>query len=89
MSGGSGRRIAEPRLRVGGTIAMIGVVAGAAASAIPLPLVVMREVRMQGVTLGSRADFEAMLRACTEAHSILYSTSAASLSKRFRLRLHA
>jgi D-arabinose 1-dehydrogenase-like Zn-dependent alcohol dehydrogenase len=34
---------------------------------IPLPLVVMRQVRMQGVTLGSRADFEAMLRACTAA----------------------
>ncbi len=27
----------------------------------------MREVRMQGVTLGSRADFEATLRACTLA----------------------
>jgi NADPH:quinone reductase-like Zn-dependent oxidoreductase len=54
-------------VRVGGTIAMIGVVAGAAASAIPLPLVVMREVRMQGVTLGSRTDAEAMLRACTSA----------------------
>lgn len=50
-------------VRVGGTIAMIGVVAGAAASAVPLPLVVMRQVRMQGVTLGSRSDFEAMLRA--------------------------
>ncbi len=46
---------------------MIGVVAGAAASDIPLPLVVMRQVRMQGVTLGSRADFEAMLRACAAA----------------------
>ena len=54
-------------VRVGGTIAMIGVVAGAAASDVPLPLVVMRQVRMQGVTLGSRADFEAMLRACTAA----------------------
>ena len=60
-------------VRVGGTIAMIGVVTGAAASAVPLPLVVMREVRMQGVTLGSRADFEAMLRACTTArlHPVL------------------
>jgi NADPH:quinone reductase-like Zn-dependent oxidoreductase len=60
-------------VRVGGTIAMIGVVAGAAASDVPLPLVVMREVRMQGVTLGSRADFEAMLRACTRArlHPVL------------------
>jgi NADPH:quinone reductase-like Zn-dependent oxidoreductase len=52
---------------VGGTIAMIGVVTGAAASALPLPLVVMRQVRMQGVTLGSRADFMAMLRACAAA----------------------
>jgi NADPH:quinone reductase-like Zn-dependent oxidoreductase len=54
-------------VRVGGTIAMIGVVAGAAASAVPLPLVVMRQVRMQGVTLGSRCDFTSMLRACTMA----------------------
>ncbi len=27
----------------------------------------MRQVRMQGVTLGSRTDFEAMLRACAAA----------------------
>ncbi len=27
----------------------------------------MRQVRMQGVTLGSRADFETMLRACAAA----------------------
>ena len=60
-------------VRVGGTLAMIGVVAGAAASDVPLPLVVMRQVRMQGVTLGSRADFEAMLRACVAArlHPVL------------------
>jgi NADPH:quinone reductase-like Zn-dependent oxidoreductase len=54
-------------VRVGGTIAMIGVVAGSAAPSVPLPLVVMRQVRMQGVTLGSRQDFEAMLRACKTA----------------------
>jgi NADPH:quinone reductase-like Zn-dependent oxidoreductase len=54
-------------VRVGGTVAMIGVVAGAAASAVPLPLVVMREVRMQGVTLGSCADFVTMLRAIEKA----------------------
>ena len=60
-------------VRVGGTIAMIGVVGGGAASALPLPLVVMRQVRMQGVTLGSRCDFAAMLRACTAArlHPVL------------------
>ena len=66
--GGAGTLAQSIRaVRVGGTIAMIGVVAGAAASDVPLPLVVMRQVRMQGVTLGSRADFEAMLRACTAA----------------------
>ena len=54
-------------VRVGGTIAMIGVLAGASASNLPLPLVVMRQVRMQGVTLGSREDFEAMLRAMAAA----------------------
>jgi NADPH:quinone reductase-like Zn-dependent oxidoreductase len=66
--GGAGTLAQSIRaVRVGGTIAMIGVVAGAAASNVPVPLVVMRQVRMQGVTLGSRADFEAMLRACTAA----------------------
>lgn len=66
--GGAGTLAQSIRaVRVGGTLAMIGVVAGAAASAVPLPLVVMRQVRMQGVTLGSRADFEAMLRACAAA----------------------
>jgi len=66
--GGAGTLAQSIRaVRVGGTIAMIGVVAGAAASDVPLPLVVMRQVRMQGVTLGSRADFTAMLRACAVA----------------------
>ncbi len=66
--GGAGTLAQSIRaVRVGGTLAMIGVVAGAAASEVPLPLVVMRQVRMQGVTLGSRADFETMLRACTAA----------------------
>jgi NADPH:quinone reductase-like Zn-dependent oxidoreductase len=66
--GGAGTLAQSIRaVRVGGMLAMIGVVAGAAASDIPLPLVVMRQVRMQGVTLGSRADFEAMLRACAAA----------------------
>src|SRR3954471_12223762 len=72
--GGAGTLAQSIRaVRVGGMLAMIGVVAGAAASDIPLPLVVMRQVRMQGVTLGSRADFEAMLRACVAArlHPVL------------------
>ena len=40
---------------------------------------------MQGVTLGSRADFEAMLRACTARGFVLFWMSAASPSKRSRL----
>ncbi len=60
-------------VQVGGTIAMIGVVTGAAASAVPLPLVVMRQVRLQGVTLGSRADLADLLRAISTAglHPVL------------------
>ncbi len=49
-------------IRPGGTIALIGVLGGAMAN-INLPLAVMRQVRLQGVTCGSRETFEAMLRA--------------------------
>ena len=48
-------------IRPGGTIALIGVLGGAKAS-ITLPLAVMRQVRLQGVTCGHREGFEAMLR---------------------------
>lgn len=48
--------------RVGGTISLIGVLSGADAS-FSLPLVVMRNLRLQGVTVGSRDGFEAMVRA--------------------------
>jgi NADPH:quinone reductase-like Zn-dependent oxidoreductase len=49
-------------VRAGGTISMIGVLSGAALSA-PLGLVVTRQVRLQGITVGHRDGFEAMLRA--------------------------
>lgn len=55
-------------VRPGGTIALIGVLSGARAS-INLPLAVMRQVRLQGVTCGHRENFEAMLRAVA-AHGI-------------------
>ncbi|WP_158815857.1 NAD(P)-dependent alcohol dehydrogenase [Methylocapsa sp. S129] len=55
-------------IRPGGTIALIGVLSGAKA-AINLPLAVMRQVRLQGVTCGHRENFEAMLRAIA-AHGI-------------------
>src|SRR3984957_3651320 len=55
-------------IRPGGTIALIGVLSGAKA-AINLPLAVMRQVRLQGVTCGHRENFEQMLRAIA-AHGI-------------------
>ncbi len=47
---------------------MVGVLSGAKAS-INLPLAVMRQVRLQGVTCGHRETFEAMLRAIA-AHGV-------------------
>jgi NADPH:quinone reductase-like Zn-dependent oxidoreductase len=55
-------------IRPGGTIALIGVLSGAKA-VINLPLAVMRQVRLQGVTCGHRENLEAMLRAIA-AHGI-------------------
>lgn len=52
--------------RTGAQVSVIGVLSGAKA-AVTLPLVVMRSLRMQGVTVGSRDDFEAMCRAMAEA----------------------
>jgi len=54
--------------RTGGRISLIGVLTGAKA-AVTLPLVVMRNLRMQGVTVGSRDAFEEMCRA-TARHRI-------------------
>jgi NADPH:quinone reductase-like Zn-dependent oxidoreductase len=53
--------------RTGGRISLIGVLSGAVAS-VPLPLVVMRSLRLQGVTVGSRDGFEAMCRAIARHH---------------------
>ncbi len=55
-------------IRPGGTIALIGVLGGAKAS-ITLPLAVMRQVRLQGVTCGHREAFELMLRG-VERHGV-------------------
>ena len=49
-------------IRPGGTIAMIGILSGSAMSA-SLGLIITRQVRLQGVTVGHRDGFEAMLRA--------------------------
>ncbi|MFO1153885.1 MAG: NAD(P)-dependent alcohol dehydrogenase [Rhodospirillales bacterium] len=49
-------------VRPGGTISMIGVLAGGTMDA-RLGLVVTRHVRLQGITVGNRDDFAAMTRA--------------------------
>jgi len=61
--GGADTLDASLRLvRPGGTLALIGVLSGAKAT-FNLPLAVMRQVRLQGVTCGHRENFEDMLRA--------------------------
>jgi NADPH:quinone reductase-like Zn-dependent oxidoreductase len=51
-------------VRMGGTIALMGVLAGNALE-LPLPLIFMQRVRVQGILVGSREGFEAMNRAIT------------------------
>jgi NADPH:quinone reductase-like Zn-dependent oxidoreductase len=46
--------------RIGGTIAFIGVLAGSPKSDSRLPLMVMQQQRLQGVTVGSVEDLQAM-----------------------------
>jgi NADPH:quinone reductase-like Zn-dependent oxidoreductase len=52
-------------IRPGGTISMIGVLTGGNLSA-QLGRVVTRQVRLQGITVGHRDGFEAMLRALAQ-----------------------
>jgi NADPH:quinone reductase-like Zn-dependent oxidoreductase len=52
-------------VRPGGTIAMIGVLSGGTMTA-SLGMIVTRQVRLQGITVGSRDGFEAMLRAVAQ-----------------------
>jgi NADPH:quinone reductase-like Zn-dependent oxidoreductase len=52
-------------IRLGGTIALIGVLSGLAPT-LPLGAIVTRQVRLQGVTVGHRDGFEAMLRAMAQ-----------------------
>lgn len=61
--GGAGTLMQSIRaVRPGGTISMIGVLSGPGHD-LKIPLVVMQQIRLQGVTVGSKEGFDAMLRA--------------------------
>jgi NADPH:quinone reductase-like Zn-dependent oxidoreductase len=51
-------------VRFGGTVAQIGILSQSE-QPLPIPLILHRQVRIQGVYVGSRAHFEAMNRAIT------------------------
>lgn len=53
-------------VRVGGTVTLLGVIAGRDGQASPLPAI-GKAIRLQGLLVGNRAMFEAMNRAVTEA----------------------
>jgi NADPH:quinone reductase-like Zn-dependent oxidoreductase len=46
-------------VRMGGTVAQIGVLTSAAGQ-LPLPMILHKQVRLRGIYVGSRSDFEAM-----------------------------
>jgi len=48
-------------VRMGGTVAQIGVLTSATGS-LPLPIILHKQVRLHGIYVGSRSDFEAMNR---------------------------
>ena len=54
-------------LRVGGTISILGVLAGSVHE-LSLPRVVMRNARLEGITVGNREGLEAMVRAMASRH---------------------
>ncbi|QSQ16915.1 zinc-dependent alcohol dehydrogenase family protein [Myxococcus landrumensis] len=55
-------------VRPGGTVSVIGVLSGGAATA-PLTPILMQNLRVQGVVVGHRESFEALVRAFTQ-HSV-------------------
>jgi NADPH:quinone reductase-like Zn-dependent oxidoreductase len=59
-------------VRTGGYIALIGVLSGVSAEVNPMPIL-MKNIRVQGIFVGSRAMFEAMNRAITisQLHPII------------------
>jgi D-arabinose 1-dehydrogenase-like Zn-dependent alcohol dehydrogenase len=55
-------------LRIGGAIAQVGVLSGATdPSPFPISTILHKQVRMQGIYVGSRQDFEDLNKAITLA----------------------
>jgi NADPH:quinone reductase-like Zn-dependent oxidoreductase len=55
-------------LRIGGVIAQVGVLSGSADTvSLPIPLILHKQARIQGIYVGSRRDFEQMNKAITLA----------------------
>ncbi|MCG5029830.1 hypothetical protein L0M97_14630, partial [[Ruminococcus] torques] len=52
--------------KIGGTIAFIGVLAGAPGDQPRIPLMVMQQQRLQGTTVGSVEDLQAMTDAIAQ-----------------------
>ena len=72
--GGSGTLNESIRAtRIGGSIALIGVLAGPAQGDTRLPLIVMQQQRIQGVTVGSVENLQAMVDAiaANEMHPVM------------------
>jgi NADPH:quinone reductase-like Zn-dependent oxidoreductase len=54
-------------LRIGGAIAQVGVLSGTADAAFPINTILHKQVRIQGIYVGSRKDFEDLNKAITLA----------------------
>ena len=52
---------------MGGMIAQIGVLSGSPAEPIPIPMILHKQVRIQGIYVGSRHHFEEMNKAIAAA----------------------
>jgi NADPH:quinone reductase-like Zn-dependent oxidoreductase len=69
VAGGPALPTCVRAVRPGGTVAMVGVLAGSEA-ALDVRPIIMRQVRLQGVFVGSRASFEALNTHLSTTHIV-------------------
>jgi NADPH:quinone reductase-like Zn-dependent oxidoreductase len=72
-------------VKMGGVIAQIGVLAGPA-DPIPVPLILHKQIRIQGIYVGSRHDFEEMNKAlaATQLHPVFAARSWTEAREAFK-----